>query len=311
MPKATIIIPAFNAAKYIEKTLDTVLAQTFGDFECLVVDDSSTDDTLAIVKRCAGADNRIKVFQVEHKAGPAKPRNCGLMHATGDFIFIFDADDLMHPNKLEISMAAFEKNPTADFLFTNYNSIDAKGDCLTANYLAEYNTLKKLLPNGWETESAFIESKNLYPALVKVNFIGTSSVGLRKSALSAADKFNEDLKNSDDRLFWLLFSQKHHGVFINKILHSYRILNDGVSKRSFIDRAPSKIHALKLAMSACTDKKLISLFKKQIAHDYAWLAYAYRKSGEFKMAKEAINESFKYSINLFLFKQFLLLLLNR
>lgn len=310
MPKATIIIPAFNAAKYIEKTLDTVLAQTFGDFECLVVDDGSTDDTLAILNRCAGVDNRIKVFQVEHKVGPARPRNCGLMHAAGDFIFIFDADDLMHPNKLEISMVAFEKNPAADFLFTNYNSIDAKGDCLKANYLAEYNTLKKLLPNGWETEIAFIDSKNLYPALVKVNFIGTSSVGLRKSALSAADKFNEDLKNSDDRLFWLLFSQTHHGVFINKILHSYRILNDGVSKRSFIERGPSKIQALKLAMNACEDKKLIPLFKKQIANDYAWLAYAYRKENLFINAKKAAFSSLKIKLNFLAVKQLILALIN-
>lgn len=296
MPKASIVIPTYNAEAFIKATLESIFSQTYQDFECIVVDDGSTDTTANIIK--SYSDARLRYHYIENSGGPARPRNIGLQLAAGEFIFLFDADDVMHPEKLEISIDAFQQYPEADFLFTNYSSIDTKDSVLKDNYLQEYDSLWKLLPAVNSKNAQLIKREVLYPALVKVNFIGTSGVALRKSQLSDSDSFNERLRNSDDRLFLINFAKRHHGIFINRCLHLYRITASGISNRDFSERGIGKIEALKLIKSGCTDKKLIKHIDSQIAKDYATVAYDYkskkRARQQFRNAMESINYQFNW-----------------
>lgn len=279
MPKASVVISAYNAEKFIAETLESVMSQSFTDFECIVVDDGSTDKTADIIK--CYPDSRIKYLWRENSGGPAAPRNMGLKNATGEYIFIFDADDIMLPQKIELSVKALDDNPTADILFTNYMSIDEQGAVLNPHYLEHYDTLWQLIGGRKNNDTIVtIPSENLYSALIGVNFIGTSSVVLRKSALCHIDEFNEDLKNSDDRLFWILFSKNHHGLFIDKILHKYRVQSSGISNQGFLRRGPSKIKALEIIRSDCGEVSLKSSIEKQLSENYASMAYAYKHLGD-------------------------------
>jgi glycosyltransferase involved in cell wall biosynthesis len=282
MPKASIVIPAYNASPFIQDTLNSVLNQTYTDFECIVVDDGSTDNTLDIVR--GFSDSRIFLIQQTNSGGPAKPRNAGLARAKGEYIFLFDADDIMCPTKIQDSVAALDVHTNADILFTNYSAIDTDGKIINSNYLESYQSLWVLMPKKMETsKSIFLDSKTVYEALIRVNFIGTSSVVLRKNALKAHDIFNEDLKNSDDRLFWTLFTKHHNAVYLNSKLHQYRVQKNGISAQNFARRSESKFKVLEILFNDCKNSKLKKLIIHQIASDYLTLAFELQQNREFRL----------------------------
>lgn len=289
MVKVSVVIPTYNAEAFIKNTLDSVLRQTYPDFECIVVDDGSTDATLEVLNNIT--DTRIKIIKQDNSGGPACPRNVGLMAAQGDYIFLFDADDIMLPEKLAISVAALDANPDADLLFTNFCSIDEFGNLLDPNYLSSYDTFWNFV-NALPISGGcvFIAAEQLYSSLIHLNFIGTSSVALRRASLSKLDRFNEELKNSDDRLFWINFSKSHSAIFVNNILHQYRIQPNGITSSGFLRRGPSKIKALKIIESECDDKILLKVIKRQLANDYLAMAYSYKATNN---VQEIISNAYK------------------
>lgn len=294
MPRASIIVPAYNAADYIKETLDSILAQTFDDFECLVIDDGSTDDTADAVK--SFQDSRIKLFQQKNSGGPAKPRNVGLTKSVGEYIFMFDSDDLMLPEKVARSVEALDQYPEADLLFTNFQAVDEKSSVIKEDFLEEYETLWSLMKDRSSRLSLF-EPKKIFDALIRKNFIGTSSVVLRRSALRATDRFNETLRNSDDRLFWLRFAKHHKFLFLNEVHHQYRIQQKSISNQGFERRGPSKIKALELARDLCETPLQKRLINQQIAADFISLSYSYWKRGTIWKAGWCLMKSLKFGIN--------------
>lgn len=296
MCKASIIVPAYNAERYIEKTLNSILVQDFTDFEVIVVNDGSTDSTEEKVKEIASLDERIKYITQPNSGGPAKPRNVGISCAKGEFIFIFDADDLMLAGKLGRSIECMERFPEADLLFTNFSTIDAEDNILNENFLDDYDSLWNLTPDR-STDCVVIEAAKIHPVLIRVNFVGTSSVVIRKSSLRVDDRFDESLRNSDDRLFWMLFSMSHNFIFLNHILHQYRIIPGSISNQGFIRRGSSKIQALKKVMSLVNDNVLKMELSRQISNDYATLAYSFKKNADYKNQQHSAWQSMKYSFN--------------
>ena len=105
MPKVTVIIPLYNKAAYVKRALDSLIAQTFADYELLVIDDGSTDGGGAIVARCG--DARVRLIR-QDTAGPAHARNRGIDEASGELVAFLDADDEWMPRYLEHSLAALE-----------------------------------------------------------------------------------------------------------------------------------------------------------------------------------------------------------
>lgn len=109
-PQVSIIIPAYNRADLIAETLDSIVAQTFADWECLITDDGSTDDTFSILQQYAARDARFRVFRrsQQRPKGANACRNNGLDHALGKYVIFFDSDDLMTPNHIEAKFNAID-----------------------------------------------------------------------------------------------------------------------------------------------------------------------------------------------------------
>lgn len=100
-PTVSVVMPAYNAAKFIESSIQSVLSQSFRDLELIVIDDCSTDDTTAVVQRIADLDPRVHLIGLSRNRGaPAGPRNVGIGSSRGKWIAFLDADDLWHPDKL-------------------------------------------------------------------------------------------------------------------------------------------------------------------------------------------------------------------
>jgi glycosyltransferase involved in cell wall biosynthesis len=118
VPRFSIVVPAYNAAPTLAETLDAVLAQTFGDWECIVVDDGSSDDTLRIASEYARSDPRIGVFHQENQ-GTAAAYNAGVSAATGDFVVICSADDILLPVHLSRMSAFVDREDGYDIYSSN------------------------------------------------------------------------------------------------------------------------------------------------------------------------------------------------
>lgn len=122
----SIIMPAYNAAMYIADSINSVKAQTYQNWELLITEDCSTDETKAILASVTENDDRIKVFYNEQNSGAAESRNRSLANANGRYIAFLDADDLWMPNKLEEQLAFMQLNSIA-MCYTSYETIEADG----------------------------------------------------------------------------------------------------------------------------------------------------------------------------------------
>jgi len=126
VPTVSIITPAFDATPFLEETIRSVQAQTFPDWEMIVVDDASRDGTAEIVGGCAASDPRIRLVRQTHRQGPAAARNRALAEARAPYVAFLDSDDLWRPEKLEVQLG-FMRETGAVFSFASYSLIDESG----------------------------------------------------------------------------------------------------------------------------------------------------------------------------------------
>ncbi|WP_076542404.1 glycosyltransferase [Shewanella sp. UCD-KL21] len=139
LPLVSIIMPSYNSSGTISESIDSVLAQTYSNWELLITDDKSQDDTVNIIKRYASTDERIRLFENEENLGAGGSRNRSISSAQGKFIAFLDSDDLWYNNKLEIQISFMLKNDVA-LSYTWYQKFDSNGDGglvkprLTVNY---------------------------------------------------------------------------------------------------------------------------------------------------------------------------------
>jgi glycosyltransferase involved in cell wall biosynthesis len=117
-PVVSVVTPAYNAARFLPETVDSVLAQTLADFELILVDDGSTDDTLAVARRQATRDERVRVLSMPN-GGPAAARNMALRAARGEFLALLDSDDLICPQYLATQIGVLDAHPEASIVTAN------------------------------------------------------------------------------------------------------------------------------------------------------------------------------------------------
>lgn len=123
----SIITPCYNAANVISQTIDSVISQTYTNWEMIIVDDCSTDGSAKVIQHYIQQDKRIKYFKTDFPSGsPALPRNIGIRNVQGDYIAFLDSDDLWLPDKLEEQVTFLEENHY-DFVYSNYEKINWDG----------------------------------------------------------------------------------------------------------------------------------------------------------------------------------------
>ena len=129
-PAVSIIMPAFNRERYLAESIESVLNQTFADWELIVVDDGSSDSTPAIIERyCLSFPGRVKPIS-QANSGVAAARNTGIKASTGELVAFIDSDDLWHPRKLERQVQSLREAGDVAFVYTGYETIDPFGRLL-------------------------------------------------------------------------------------------------------------------------------------------------------------------------------------
>ena len=179
MPEVSVIIPVYNKAKYVGETIESVLSQTSKDFEIVVVDDGSTDESPDILKKYV-KNKRIVVYRQENRGCPAA-LNKGIGLSKGNFICWLSADDAWYENKLELQLREFENDPRLYLIYTDTDHIDENG-----------NVVVKHIRSADED----------VPLAVRVTSINGSSVMFKRCCIGRIGLFDEELRCSNDTDMW-------------------------------------------------------------------------------------------------------------
>ena len=205
----SVIMPSFNTARFIEETIRSVLAQTYENWELIIVDDCSTDDTDAVVAEFT--DSRIRYFKNEVNSGAAVSRNRALREAKGHWIAFLDSDDLWHPEKLARQIAFMEEKGCA-FSYTNYSEID------------EASQPKGVRVTGPKRITKAGMYAYCWPGCLTVMY-DANVVGLVQI---------EDIKKNNDYAMWLEACRKADCYLLDADLASYRKRSGSISNHGYV-----------------------------------------------------------------------------
>jgi len=211
MATVSVIMPAYNVAPYIRAAIDSVIAQTVGDWELLIADDGSTDDTAAIVLAYAATDARVRLLQ-QPNAGIAAARNRAVRESTGEFLAILDSDDLWEPGYLAAQLAIFAKHPDVDIVTGNGWFLGGRRHGLPARPWPDPRPQPTLATILADEESIFIMSI------------------MRRRVYDTLGGFDEALRSNEDYEFWLRAAVTGFRFIRNdEPLGHYRRRDDSVS----------------------------------------------------------------------------------
>lgn len=212
MPRFSIIIPVFNKEMFVAKTIKSVLSQTFSDFEIIIINDGSIDESEAEILTIT--DERIHYFSKKNE-GVSIARNFGIEKATSEFICFLDADDFWHSNFLETMNHYIQKLPD-EKVFAS---------------AIEIENSRKIVPAQYSfTKNGDFEIVNFFEASQKEAVLWTSAVCIHKEVFDKSGVFDEQLKVSEDTDLWIRISLNHQVVFIWQILARYVFDEKGISR---------------------------------------------------------------------------------
>jgi|SRR5215471_15712208 len=207
-PLVSVVIPTYNNARFLPEALDSLLGQTFRDFELIVVDDGSTDDTLEVLKPYR---HLIRYLRKEN-GGPASARNLGIRHATGDLIAFQDADDIWLPDKLRLQIDYLREHSEIGVVFSDVTFFGAER--------RETCCVKQRF-----SPKAGMTFENLFHD----HFVGMSTVVVRGSCLDEVGLFDESLIGAEDYNLYLRLAKKFQFGFLDEPLIKKRLHDDNLS----------------------------------------------------------------------------------
>ncbi len=212
----SIITASYNYQDYIKDTIDSVLAQTYPNWELIIVDDGSTDDSVNVIKSYCEKDSRIKLFQHENgiNKGLAETVKLGIEKSSSDWIVFLESDDTITPDYLEEKIQVIQENPDVEFIF---NAVNCFGE------EEEITSMSKYFDEQKRAIKRHKNPDNYLKVFKKINIVPTfSCVMLRKELFNGLD-FNSSLKPLLDWYLWVQIAQNHDFYYIDKQLTNWRM----------------------------------------------------------------------------------------
>ncbi|WP_339750437.1 glycosyltransferase [uncultured Marinobacter sp.] len=208
MAVISVITPTYNRARFLPAAVASVLSQTFGDFELIIVDDGSEDNTPDVLKPFF-ADRRVRYVYQENQ-GQSHARNLALKQATGDFIAFLDSDDVWAPDKLEKQLAVFRANSEVDIVHGDEAIINEQGSVVSLQNMRRY-------------------SGRITRYLLADNSVSITTALVRRRCFDEMGGFDTSVGVADDYELWLRFSARYCYQYEPGIVASYRVMADQIS----------------------------------------------------------------------------------
>lgn len=210
----SIIMPSYNSEKYLLDSINSVKNQTYQNWELLIIDDCSKDNSVLIIKEAMKQDKRIKLFENKKNEGVALTRNKGIMKSKGRFICFLDSDDLWNKDKL-IKQIDFMKTRNYSFSYTNYEFTNSHG-----------------IPNN---KIVNVPIKINYKQALKNTTIFTSTVMFDLNLLSKEDIYMPNLRRGQDTAtWWKVLKKVEYAYGLNEVLSYYRRTDNSLSSNKIV-----------------------------------------------------------------------------
>ena len=270
----SVIIPVYNAEAYIEQTLESVFAQSFHDFEVIVVDDGSTDRTADQVQAFSHHPSLRYIYQ--DNAGPAAARNTGLVLAEGKFIAFLDSDDLWLPRKLEAHLERLQDSPQMGLSFNWFEVFyDRPGG-------------QRLVP--WFAPP--VKSTLEWADFLERNWTGTSStVVVRAECVKGQPGFDARFRTGEDYQLWLTIAQAGWEVgFVPEALTVYRKRPSSLTV-NYVQIALDELLVMQDAVQHC-DPALKPAAELAVRRRWVDVAWAYLRSGQTALAWQSMQKGY-------------------
>jgi glycosyltransferase involved in cell wall biosynthesis len=250
MPKVSVVIPAYNAMTHLPKTLDSVLQQTFTDFEVSIVNDGSTDEIASWFETVN--DDRVRLIYQPNK-GLSGARNTGITQAQGEYIAFIDADDLWEPTKLEKQVQCLDAKPEVGLVYAWTLLIDRHG-------------------NSTGTVTAAQVEGNVWEKLLLGDVVGSGSAAMvRRSCFDRVGLFDPELTSIEDCDMWVRIAADYPFAVIKEVLVYYRQHPSGMSRN--YDRMAQNS---RLKIDKNFDRvplEMLYLRSQAYANAFVWLAW--------------------------------------
>jgi cellulose synthase/poly-beta-1,6-N-acetylglucosamine synthase-like glycosyltransferase len=206
MPKVDIIIPAYNAARFLPAALESVLAQTFTDWRILLVDDGSTDHTSVIAAQFKQRMGDKLIYIKQENRGLPAARNSAIRHASAEFLALLDADDVWLPDRLAESLQRFDR-PEVGLVYGFVSRVDVDGNLVTT-----HDEMKRHA-EGRIASSIYMRSIDL----------PCPTITFRRECIDLVGEFDESMRATEDRDLWLRIAQHYEVARVPKVIAFYRI----------------------------------------------------------------------------------------
>lgn len=283
IPLISVIIPTYNRAKLLERSIGSVLKQTFHDFELIIVDDASTDETEAVVSKYMQEDSRIKYLKQQINAGGSIARNAGIEMAKGQYIAFQDSDDEWLPNKLQLQIEAFNMNPQADIVYTGI-------------YFCEEGSSRHILGK----RISEVSGNNILPKLLQKEVIpATPAIMVKKSCLNKVGGFSDAPANQDYLLYLKL---AYRGYYFQPVPEPlvYVFEQEGGITTNFDKKIKGRLKVIKYIHKLMLER---SLKRQSLASQFFRLGTYYLLNDNYHKAKRAFIKSMlnKFTIKSLIF----------
>jgi glycosyltransferase involved in cell wall biosynthesis len=267
----SVIVPIYNAEKFLHKSIESVINQSYESIELILINDGSTDSSEMICHKYALADNRIKVIS-QKNSGPAAARNTGIHYATGDFVFFLDADDFIEKNALEILVAKYNQY-RPELVMANFSKLENNGKIIKQSvsfrpddepFAHQIKELSKIDTVAYVRHFLKHPSNHLisycWGRLYKLSIIKNNGIFS-----------NEDMRLFEDFVFNLDYLKYANEIaFVNESLYTYTMHNNYISASMAIINADSLLHDMnvfKAKASEFLQRAMNTLdIKKEIGH---------------------------------------------
>ncbi|HLX54021.1 MAG TPA: glycosyltransferase family A protein, partial [Aquella sp.] len=217
-PLVSIIMPAFNAASTIKLSIESVLNQTYSNWELIIINDASKDNTASVVNDYYSAENRIVIINLEKNGGLPNARNEGLKCAKGEYIAFLDSDDTWHAQKLMKQVSFHLANPQIRISHTKFEIFNELGILKTP--------FKKIVEHNYKKEGF------LLPSIYSKNTIGVLTVMVERELLLAVGGFDTSLWTMEDQDLWIKVAKLGECFgYINENLAKYRLSSNGMTNK--------------------------------------------------------------------------------
>jgi glycosyltransferase involved in cell wall biosynthesis len=265
----SVIIPAFNSEKYISQAIESVLNQTYQNFELIIVNDGSTDRTEEIIQNYL--NGHLYIYQ--KNKGVAAARNTGISASKGEYIAFLDSDDIWLPKKLELQVHYLTMHLDTDLVYADYSTFNDRG------ILEENLTLARQLPRpcGY-----------IFHTLLFKCFFQTSTVMIRRNVLDKVGMFDEQFFVGEDYDLWLRISAEHRIGYLPEVVAKYRQHSPSITARDLPTYKPWEIKVIEKALKMFPQEKtkiFSRKLKKRLARPYFDIAYAAFHKKKYQVAR--------------------------